>query len=263
MTLEEIHVKGEALRNLIMVHTYPLAVKFCKSDAEFPEKTRRPTDFKGRRWAMCQAWAVSRTVGWTVGLTPKESICPPGNILFGWAEPEEEQNLEDAWLEMGIAETADGVKRFLREHCRLEKGEYMGVVFSPLEWTRVVPDLVMVYCNPAQAGMLVGAHLYKEGKSIHSTFRSSAGCASALIGTLRAGGPQIVLPCMGERGLAKSQDSELIFTFPGEMLEDLINGLEGTRKHGYNRIPIVPYLLYEPDLIPPYLKLEKKLRIIE
>jgi len=262
MSLEEIHKQGEILRKLTMVPTYPLAVKLYKDPAEFPDKTRRPKEW-GQRWAMCQAWTLSRTIGWTIGLTPEESVCAPQNVLFGWAEPENEKDFVDAWVEMGIAESEDGVKRFLREHCWLEKGEYAGIVFSPLQWTKVVPDIVLVYCNPAQAGVLIPAYVYKEGKSFTSTIRSSAVCASCIIGTLKTDQPNISIPCAGERGQAMSDDCELVFSFPGALLGDMVRGLEENRKHGYNRIPVVPNLLFEPDLIPPYAKLEKKLRIIE
>jgi uncharacterized protein (DUF169 family) len=126
-----------------------------------------------------------------------------------------------------------------------------------------VPDIVFIYCNPAQAGVLIPAFVYKEGRSFTSTFRSSAACASCIIGTLKADSPKIVIPCAGERGQAMSDASELIFSFPGGLLKDMVNGLETNRKYGYNRIPIVPNLLFEPDLIPPYAKLVKKLKIIE
>jgi uncharacterized protein (DUF169 family) len=262
MTFEEIHAQGEVLRNLIMLHSYPLAVKFYRPGEEFPEKTRRPSDFEGRKWAICQAWAAARHIGWTVGINAKESVCPPSNILFGWAEEGADQHLVEAWLEMGIAKDVHGVERFLAEHCRFGCQEVSGIVFAPLSRAKVFPDLVMIHCNPAQAGILVGAYLHKEGKSINSNFRSSAACASALIGTLKKNEPQVCLPCSGERGLARSQDSELIFIFPGKMLGDIIQGLESMRKTGYSRFPIVPYLLYEPDLIPPYRKLQKKVRIV-
>ena len=261
MSFEETHAHGEVLRNSLMLHSYPLAVKLFRAGEEFPEKTRTPSDFGRRKWAICQAWAAARHIGWTVGIHAEQSVCPPSNILFGWAEEGADRHLAEAWLEMGIAKDVGGVKRFLDEHCRFRAQEYSGIVFSPLPWTRVLPDLVMIHCNPAQGVILTGGYLYKEGKSINSTFRSSAVCASAIIGTLKSNEPQFCLPCAGERGLARSQDSELIFIFPGEILADIVQGLEGMQKSGYNRFPIVPYLLYEPDLIPPYRKLQKKVKI--
>jgi uncharacterized protein (DUF169 family) len=125
-----------------------------------------------------------------------------------------------------------------------------------------MPDVVMINCNPAQAGVLIGACIYKDGKSINPTFRSSVVCASSIIGKLKTDESKISIPRTGEKGMGKSQDFELIFTIPGKMFGDIIEGLEVALKYGYNRVPTVPYLLYEPDLIPPYEKLEKKLNLI-
>ena len=263
MSLEKLHEQGETLRRLLMLPTYPLAVRLYRDIVEFPAETRCPGDFRGRRWAICQAWGLSRKIGWTIGLTPHSSFCVPASILFGWAELENEEDLVNTWFEMGIAESVEGVKRYLKEHCWFEKGEYAGLVFSPLPWTKVEPDIVLVFCNPAQAGVLIAAYVYKEGKSLTSTSRSTAVCASCIIGTMKDDEPTLSIICAGARGLEMCDDSELILAFPGAMLGDMVDGLEANRKHGYNRIPVPPYLIFEPDPIPPYAKLKKKLKIVK
>ena len=262
MSLEETHQQGETLRRLLNLRTYPLAVKLCKNDSEFPDKVKRPRDMS-RKWAICQAWALARTTGFTVGITPGESICPPSNILFGWAEMEGDTEFINAWLDMRIAGSLEGVKRYINAHCWLKKGEFRGLVFSPLQWTKVIPDVIIVYCNPAQAGVLISSSIYKEGESFSSTFRNTAVCATAITGTIKKGGPNIAIPCTGERGQAMSQDDELIFSFPGKMLPDIVKGLEANRERGIVRMPTVPNLFFQPDLISSYSELEKKLRIIE
>ncbi len=261
MPLADIRKKGESLRALTMVPSYPLAVKFYEDPSQFPEGVRRPRD-RGRKWAMCQAWALSRTVGWTIGLTPTESVCPPCNILFGWAELESLDAFVDCWLEMGICEDPEAVRGYIESHSWLEKGRYPGIVFSPLQWTKVVPDVVLLYCNPAQAGVLITAYIRKTGKSFDSTFRSSVVCATCLIGTMKKGEPAISIPCGGEKGQAMSGDSELIFAFPGDLLGLIVDGLEANKKVPYGRIPTVPNLMHEPELMPTYAKLDRKLKYV-
>ena len=74
---------------------------------------------------------------------------------------------------------------------------------------------------------------------------------------------KVTFPDDGWKGLGMASDNELIFTFPGTMLGDVITGLEKGREKGYTRMPIVPYVMFEAKLVPPFEKLEKKLKIIE
>jgi hypothetical protein len=60
-----------------------------------------------------------------------------------------------------------------------------------------------------------------------------------------------------------TQDNELIFSFPAAMLEEMVTNLESQTKKGYLRIPVVPYVTFGPQLVPPYAKLDKKLKAIE
>jgi uncharacterized protein (DUF169 family) len=148
MSLEELHKGGNSLRDILRLRTQPLAVKLYKKAEEFPTKLHRPRDF-GVRWAICQAMTMARKIGWTAGVTREESICPPSNMLFGWAELEDEMDFVNACIDMGIGGNVDAAKKTIEQHWRLKKGEYAGIVFSPLTWTTIEPDVVLIYCDLA------------------------------------------------------------------------------------------------------------------
>jgi len=80
---------GEAagfISNYLKLKTSPVAVKFLKSKADFPEKTRRPSVALGKRVAVCQAVTMARLYGWTVGLTKEDIVCIPAAFAFGYSD---------------------------------------------------------------------------------------------------------------------------------------------------------------------------------
>ena len=75
---------AEFLRNDLRLRTQPIAVRFLKSEAEFPEKTLRPLSSLGKRVTICQAVTMARVYEWTVGVTREDLICVPAMIAFGF-----------------------------------------------------------------------------------------------------------------------------------------------------------------------------------
>ena len=42
MDFEEVHKNAEEIRRILRLRTYPLAIKMLKSEADVPEKAKRP-----------------------------------------------------------------------------------------------------------------------------------------------------------------------------------------------------------------------------
>jgi uncharacterized protein (DUF169 family) len=139
------------------------------------------------------------------------------------------------------------------EQVKLRKGQYAGVVFSPLEWTKIDPDLVMIFCNPAQLMRLVHGATQETGAGVQSMFSGRAGtCTEGVLQTFKAGAPKVVLPGNGDRVWAMVQDGEMAFTMPANWLDSVIRGLEATHQTGI-RYPIPVDIRHEP-LFPGQLK---------
>jgi HSP20 family molecular chaperone IbpA len=54
----------QALNTYIRPLTFPLAIKMLKSEAEIPEKTRRPFQQLKKKVAICQGIGMARKLGW-------------------------------------------------------------------------------------------------------------------------------------------------------------------------------------------------------
>lgn len=249
--------KAEALSRFIRPLTFPIGVKLVESVDEFPERTRRPFRDMGFKTNPCVAMTMARKYGWTVGMTADDNACPIAAYTYGWSESESESEkaLIDFMVVMKYSANEDAAKTSLEgaEQVKLSKGKYAGVVFSPLERSKIDPDLIMIFCNPAQLMRLVHGATQETGVSVQSTFSGRAGtCTEGVLQTFKTGKPKVVLPGNGDRVWAMVQDEEIAFAIPSNWLDSVIRGLEATHQTGV-RYPIPVDVRHEP-LFPGQLK---------
>jgi uncharacterized protein (DUF169 family) len=249
--------KAEALNRLIRPLTFPIAVKLVKSVDGFPEKARRPSRDMGFKTNICIGMTMARKYGWTVGMTADDNACLIAAYTYGWSEPESgsKKALADFLQVMKYSANENAAKATMEavEQVKLSKGEYAGVVFSPLEWTKIEPDLVMIFCNAAQLMRLVHGATQETGVPLQSIFSGRGGtCTEGVLQTFKTGQPKVVLPGNGDRVWAMVQDGEMAFTIPASWLDPVIRGLEATHQTGI-RYPIPVDIRHEP-LFPGQLK---------
>lgn len=259
-SLENFHQLGKDLTEKLRLQTFPLAIRMVKSAKDFPEKARRPSVFD-MKITMCQGYTFSRRIGWTMGLTREDMKCTPNLIAYGFVELDDPKGFIEAFRAMDYYETDVAAANMMKHFPLLKPGEYEGVVVSPLGWTKIIPDVVLVFGNSAQIMRLVHAALYKTGDPIQSINTGLvASCLSGVLQTFLTGKPNIVIPGAGDRVFAATQDHEIIFSIPKEMLEDTVDSLtKAGFSHGI-RYPL-PIPLSEPSMVPEvWTILEKRLK---
>jgi uncharacterized protein (DUF169 family) len=249
--------KAEALNKLVRPLTFPVAVKLVKSIDEFPEKARRPSRDMGFKTNVCVGMTMARKYGWTVAMAAEDNACLIAAYTYGWSEPESgaKKALADFMTVMKYTANDDAARTAMDavEQVKLSKGVYAGVVFSPLERTRIEPDLVMIFCNAAQLMRLVHGATQETGVPLQSIFSGRGGtCTEGVLQTFKSGQPKVVLPGNGDRVWAMVQDGEMAFTMPAKLLDSVINGLEATHQMGV-RYPIPVDIRHAP-LFPGQLK---------
>ena len=110
----------------------------------------------------------------------------------------------------------------------------------------MVPDIVQIYCLPAQAMRLTQAYLYMEGGMLDFTDAGRIGsCHIGVIKTFQTGKPQLVILGNGDRVWGGAEDYEVMYSIPRSKLEIIIEGLEATHRAGL-RYPIPKYMNYKP-----------------
>lgn len=248
--MTEWNEKVRALNTYIKPLTFPLAVKLVGKTEDFPERTRRPLKDLGFKTNICVGMTMARKYGWTVGITAEDNVCPIASFIYGWSdsEPAQEKRLTAFMQAMSYAANEDVAKAMLKAFgkFKLNRGQFAGIVFSPLEGGRVEPDLVMVFCNSAQLMRLVHGATRETGESISSVFGGRAGsCTEGVLQVLKTNEPKVVLPGNGDRVWAMVQDDEMLFAMPAGIVDQVIRGLEATHRTGI-RYPIPVDVRHEP-----------------
>ncbi len=240
--------KGKMLNDMLRPHTFPLAVKLIKDAEEIPESAIRPFRDLKIKVALCQGITMSRRYGWTVGMVPEDVGCAIALAAYGWRRPKEEKAMANFLVRMGYAADSKAGMTIASEINKFEEGEYAGIVFSPLAWTKIVPDLVMVYGNPAQIMRLIHACTYHSGNSVNCSFSGrAASCTEGIIRTRLTREPKVVVPGNGDRVWAMTQDDEMAFTIPSEKLESVIGALKVGHEEGI-RYPIPVCQRFRPEV---------------
>ena len=215
---------GEELRERLRLKTYPIAVKMLKKETEIPKGAVRPKKDTGRHLALCQSFAMARREGTTVAMLKKDHWCYVPVIALGQAKTPDYILKGNMEYPARIA-NLKAAKNIAKNAIHLEYGKYVGIVAAPLKSTPFKPDLVIIYCNPAQLRFLLAGMRYKNGYQVTTTLEPGGACVNATVPVLLNGECKVTVPCMGDCRLALAQDDEMIFSVPGEKLEDLMAGI--------------------------------------
>lgn len=243
------------IETYVRPETFPVGIRILAQAEPVPEKVRRPWRDMGIKVSICQGISMARRYGWAVAMGPEDLSCPIAQVAFGFEEAIPYYTEGNLAAGMYVETCGLGAKTEA-EVPKLAPSEAGIVVVAPLSRCPFTPQVLLVYGNSAQVMRLAAAALWKRGGAITSTTSARADCADIAIRTLRVGGPQVILPCYGDRVFGQTQDHEMAFTTPWELVPELIEGLHGTHKGGV-RYPIPHYLRYQAEFPATYRKLQE------
>lgn len=244
----------EALEEHCRPATAPVAVKLVKKGEATLQKAKYPLDHMGHGMAVCQGMTIARTIGWTMAFRDQDYACPLPRVFMGHIEP-------DVLLQGTIADYYQDdpeCKRVMEgSYPRWPLNVYKEIWLSPINRCEFVPDLVVVYGNPAQVLALIQGANYGIGPGIQSASSGRFGCSTWIAGVMQKEECTYMVPGPGERIFAGTQDHEMSFALPYAQFGRLIEGLKYVRSKGAYRYP-VPNLaiLSEPRLPGKYHEIE-------
>jgi len=263
MTQVNYQESADFIQNNLRLKTFAVAVKFLKDKSAFPEKTRRPSMVLGKRVTICQGVTMARTYGWTVGLTKEDLICVPAMIAFGFSgagDPAE--TLGKLFCEVNFSQTEERGRKEVEEMVRLENKECEAIVLAPLQKGLFEPDTVTFYGNPAQVMRMIQGLVFEESRRISGNFGGKVECSEYLIAPYKTQSPRVVIPGMGDRIFSMTQDEEMVFSIPGHLLGNLVEGLKNAGKKIGARYPVTFYQNFQPEFPKPYKELGDALGIL-
>lgn len=219
------------LFEFIRLRTFPLAIKLIKNN-EVPSGAIRPLRDLGHHLAMCQAFTLARREAKSLVMMKQDNWCFEPVIGLGMAETPQLflEGYNRYPSDVATKEAGEYWARY--EFPRLPPGSCSGIIISPLSKTEFKPDVVLMYVDPAQLTILALAAAYKNGRDINCKISSHAACVYSIVPVLKDNEPKVILPCLGDRQNAYTQDYELIFSLPYSVLPDLIDGIDFLAKGG-------------------------------
>lgn len=247
MDLCECRKLGTAIDRHLRLTTFPLAVKFYASGEEIPDGVKRVE----RGMTHCQSMNVCRRYGYSLYMEYDDFVpyCY-APFIYGFLkvmDADDFDRIADSGV-MYACSSREVAIRTLRTIPFMEYEKYCSVACSPLEWTKIEPQFVVLYGNPAQ--MLRAIQGLSRRRSKGAFFESIFAygwsvCAYGIARSLSTGEPQFFLPDYGERRFGLVADDEMGVVIPGGLLADFVAGLEETHAMGA-RYPIPFYLDFSP-----------------
>ena len=245
--MKKWHELGKELRRFINPDTFPVAVQLLAPETPIPERVKTPLKDLKVKIAHCQATAITRKYGWTLAMTPNDLGCAISGHTYGWEQANKNEVI-NFLTRMNYAADTTAALNILESLKTLKSGQCGAVVYSPLEWTKVEPDVVLIYLNPAQLMRCLHGSTLHTGKPISAEFSGrAASCTEGVLGAFLDQTPKVVVPGNGDRVWAATQDHEMVYALPASHLETLVQGLSKTHEKGI-RYPIPTYLRYQPEV---------------
>jgi len=225
MAKEYEHLSSE-LKRLLYLKTEPVGIGLLGKCEQKPEGFVEPRKHMGHHLSLCQAWALSRRdkIPFVMGID--DMWCFEPVLGLGLAEP------PDVFLEgrnrfPDTASSLEAGKQWASNMPRFPVGKYENITSAPLAFYngKLSPDVVVIYCDPAQLTLLMIAVNWIDGNDIYSRISGHAACVYAVVPVVLNNDFQVVVPCVGDRKRAMAQDNEIIFSCPISKLDKLVEGL--------------------------------------
>ena len=230
-TTSAFHEHAQELEKRLRLKTFPLAVKLLEREEDITLGAQRPKRDLGHHLSTCQGFGMSRREGILVAMLKEDMWCFEPVIGYGIEEPP--QYFLDGHNRFPQSVfTLEAGSTWAKAFPRLETGKYIGIISGPLAIANFEPDLVMVYCDPSQLNLLLGALVCIDGHDLQCTLSPNAACVYSVVPVMQNGRCHVTAPCGGDRRRALAQDDEIIFSVPKGIVEQLLSALRFLDEHG-------------------------------
>ncbi len=233
LTPFEANAFGETLEKELLLRYSPIALKLLWSEDDIPEGTVRPWQDEGNRLAMCQAFALVRRNRKAYTMLKEDHWCVWPLVSYQLA-PMEDADYDYMGDKFFIKDKVRS-RRFLREEYPMLDCETAPIGFSiaPLRSCTFTPDLVTIYCNPAQMRSILMAAKFQTGEMLNVTMDPVDSCVHSTIPVLNGKDFNITFPDPGEYERGLTDENEVMFTLRGDRLQLLTEGVQLIARIGF------------------------------
>jgi len=225
------------MERFLRLKTFPVGLKLVEDLSELSSNPwiRRPTE----KLTLCQLITIVRTFDWTVAATAEDLATVGCASIVGLAELPpfftEGDMRSIVWLEK--KEDAARCESIIQ---RIPYGKYQAVLLAPTAYDPFVPDMVLIYANPAQMSLLINAIQFDTYERMVFYSVGETSCSDVIGRCFVDRVPALSIPCYGERRFGHAADDELAIGLPKEECGRILANLEKLFKRGV-RYPISHY----------------------
>lgn len=225
------------MEHFLRLRSFPVGLKLLEKEQELSSNPwlRRPQE----KLSLCQLVTIVRTFDWTVGGTADDLVTPGCASVLGLAELPEfvtDGSMRNVvWLEN--KEDAAACEAVIQ---RISYGKYKAFMLAPTAYDPFIPDIVLIYGNPAQMSLMVNAIQYDRFERMVFYSVGETSCSDVIGRCFVDRTPALSIPCYGERRFGHAADDELAIGLPVEDCGRILANLETLYNKGI-RYPISQY----------------------
>jgi uncharacterized protein (DUF169 family) len=228
--VETVNKYGSDLLNMLLLRTYPIAIKMLKDETEIPQGALRPKKDLGEHYSICQAFGIVRRRGTSLAMFIQDHWCFEPIIGYGLVEtPKDflEGSGSDFFIQNKEAAKARNMSMPVLPH-----GKYAGMALAPLDKANFEPDITVIYCNATQLRHMLFCMMRKNGYRVSSTIDPLWSCVHSVVPSLLTGECEVTVPDPGEFERGGVGDDEMMLTVPKGRMEELMSGVYHYDKMG-------------------------------
>jgi uncharacterized protein (DUF169 family) len=229
-SIKTMNTYGSDLLNMMVLRTYPIAIKMLNDEGEIPKGAVRPKIDLGEHYAACQAFGIVRRRGMTLVMFIEDHWCFEPIIAYGLVKPP--KDFIEGSGSAFFVKNKEGAKQRTSEIALLPYGKYVGMVLAPLHNANFSPDLTLIYCNASQLRHMLFALMLKNGYRVTSTLDPIWSCVHSVVPSLLTGDCEVTVPDPGDFERAAAGDDEMIFTVPTGRMKEFMDGVYHYEKMG-------------------------------
>ena len=257
-TAKDYRELGKQLEDLLILRYSPIALRLLEEGEAVPESAMRPFKDCGGHLSMCQAYAMVRRERKSITMLKEDHWCVWPLVSYGLVELDED-DIDYMGSKFFFKDPAIG-RDFLKNtypRLRTEK-KIAGFSLAPLEKTDFVPEIITIYCRPAQIRSIMMAVQFETGEELKLTLDSVDSCVHSSIPVLNGKPYNLTVPDPGEYERGLTDEDEMMFTLRAENLEALVRNLTFLSKAGFGYRELAYGLQYDTPRPEFYIKMFEK-----
>jgi uncharacterized protein (DUF169 family) len=223
MVIKGINSYGQVMVEFLKLNTSPVAVKLILKGGEIPAGIKKVDEVMTH----CQFVDRVRRTGEEFYTLSQDHMCKTGSGTLGLNELPPEISSGEKYYKFNLFSTQSAARRTVEKIPILPPNYTEAIIYSPLETTSFVPDVIVLICNPMQVMILIQAYMYKTGGMLETSLVGMQSlCSEGVVQVYKEGKIGVTVGCSGSRSYTGIADEEMIMGIPVELLPDVVTGLK-------------------------------------